>query len=94
MRFRTGFVIGAATGYVLGTRAGRERFEQIRRWWRTVTGSEPVQHLTERGKELAGDAGRKGVQAVQRGVSKVGTNVRSRLGNGHVEDVAIPEVGL
>ena len=29
MRFRTGLIVGAATGYVLGTKAGRERFEQI-----------------------------------------------------------------
>jgi hypothetical protein len=32
MRFRAGLVIGGAAGYVLGTRAGRERYEQIKRW--------------------------------------------------------------
>jgi len=31
MRFRLGLVLGFATGYYLGTRAGRERYEQIRR---------------------------------------------------------------
>lgn len=25
-------VLGAAVGYVLGSRAGRERYEQIKRW--------------------------------------------------------------
>ena len=29
--FRLGVILGAAIGYVLGTRAGRERYEQIRR---------------------------------------------------------------
>lgn len=31
MRFRAGMVIGGAVGYVLGARAGRERYEQIKR---------------------------------------------------------------
>ncbi len=29
MKFRTGLVIGLAAGYVLGAKAGRERYEQI-----------------------------------------------------------------
>jgi hypothetical protein len=32
MRFRTGLIIGMAVGYYLGTRAGRERYEQIEEW--------------------------------------------------------------
>ena len=31
MRFRAGLIVGAAAGYVLGARAGRERYEQIKR---------------------------------------------------------------
>ncbi|KAM9864355.1 hypothetical protein ACIFOC_02908 [Leucobacter aridicollis] len=31
MRGKVGFVLGAAVGYVLGTRAGRARYEQIKR---------------------------------------------------------------
>ena len=30
-RFRAGAVLGLATGYYLGTKAGRQRYEQIRR---------------------------------------------------------------
>jgi hypothetical protein len=30
------FVLGAATGYVLGARAGRERYEQLARVYRRV----------------------------------------------------------
>ena len=29
MRFKTGLVVGAALGYYFGSKAGRERFEQI-----------------------------------------------------------------
>ncbi len=37
------FVIGAAAGYVLGARAGRERYESIVRLARKVGGSQTVQ---------------------------------------------------
>lgn len=37
MKFRTGLVIGLGIGYVLGARAGRERYEQIRRAAQRIT---------------------------------------------------------
>ncbi len=37
------FLIGAATGYVLGARAGRERYEQIVRLARKTAGSQTIQ---------------------------------------------------
>ena len=54
MRFRIGFLIGFGGGYVLGTRAGRERYEQLRRWWRGVAGNPKVQELAGRSREMAG----------------------------------------
>ena len=33
------FVIGAAAGYVLGTKAGRRRFEQIKKGYETAVNS-------------------------------------------------------
>jgi len=32
VRFRLGLIVGLGIGYVLGARAGVERYEQIRRW--------------------------------------------------------------
>jgi hypothetical protein len=37
------FLVGAATGYVLGARAGRERYETIVRIARRFAGSQTVQ---------------------------------------------------
>jgi hypothetical protein len=38
-------LVGAAVGYVLGARAGRERYEQIVRLARKVGGSQTVQSM-------------------------------------------------
>jgi len=43
MRGKVGLVIGLAAGYVLGTRAGRERYEQIKEGAEKVWNLEPVQ---------------------------------------------------
>jgi hypothetical protein len=37
------FVLGAAAGYVLGARAGRERYEQLARTYRRVADNPAVQ---------------------------------------------------
>jgi len=43
MKGKIAFVLGAAVGYVLGSRAGRRRYEQIKRGAQTVWNTEPVQ---------------------------------------------------
>jgi CBS domain-containing protein len=44
--------IAFGVGYLLGARAGRERYEQIMRWWDKVSNTPPVQRAAEQGKEL------------------------------------------
>ena len=43
-KFRAGAVIGLATGYYLGARAGRERYEQLNRLFRRARTSETIDH--------------------------------------------------
>ncbi len=43
MRFRAGLVAGFAAGYYLGSKAGRERYEQIRRWLEDARQSRPFE---------------------------------------------------
>ncbi|MCW2530092.1 MAG: hypothetical protein JWM76_4952 [Pseudonocardiales bacterium] len=54
------FLIGAAAGYVLGARAGRERYETIVSFARKVSGSQTVQAtagvLQAQADELVGKA--------------------------------------
>ena len=46
MRFRLGFMFGMATGYVLGARAGRGRYEQIREGYRRFKESSTYDQLS------------------------------------------------
>ena len=66
-----GFVAGAAVGYVLGTRAGRARYEQIKRGSARLWHSDPVQHRIE----AAGQAVK--TQAVPYVADKVGDAVKA-----------------
>jgi hypothetical protein len=43
MRFRVGLLAGFTVGYYLGSKAGRERYEQIRRWIEDARRSRPAE---------------------------------------------------
>ncbi|MFG1669934.1 YtxH domain-containing protein [Streptomyces sp. Y7] len=60
MRYRLTFVIGVAVGYVLGTRAGRERYEQLKKTAREISQNPAVRNTAEsaaqQGRVFAGKA--------------------------------------
>ncbi|MFI6334372.1 YtxH domain-containing protein [Streptomyces sp. NPDC050535] len=60
MRYRLTFVAGVALGYVLGTRAGRERYEQLKKSARRISQNPAVRNTAEtaaqQGREFAGKA--------------------------------------
>jgi hypothetical protein len=60
MRFRAGLVVGLAAGYVLGTRAGRERYEQIRRLYGQAQEHPAVRQLVDQATAVV-DLGRTAV---------------------------------
>ena len=53
MKGKVGLVIGLAAGYVLGSRAGRERYEQIKSQALKVWNLDPVQEQVEKAKDFA-----------------------------------------
>jgi len=55
MRGRVLFVVGLGIGYLLGTRAGRRRYEQIKATARSLWESEPVQWGVTQVQDAAGD---------------------------------------
>jgi acetoin utilization deacetylase AcuC-like enzyme len=56
MRGKAGLVIGLAAGYVLGSRAGRERYEQIKEQAEKVWNLEPVQKQVAKVQDLGKSA--------------------------------------
>ena len=47
MRYRLSFIIGLAIGFVLGTRAGRERYEQLREQAQRLSENPAVRNAAE-----------------------------------------------
>ncbi|MFJ8104792.1 YtxH domain-containing protein [Streptomyces sp. NPDC096132] len=60
MRYKLTFLVGLAVGYVLGTRAGRERYEQLKKSARQVAQNPAVRNTAEtaaqQGRQYAGRA--------------------------------------
>jgi hypothetical protein len=74
------FLVGGAIGYVLGARAGRERYESIVRLGRRVGGSQTVQSAAGVFQAQVDDLTRKARSAISAKVS--GTPYRDSSPNG------------
>jgi len=75
MKGKIGLVVGLGVGYVLGTRAGRERYEQIKTQWLKVWNLDPVQEQVTKVKGLVGDKAAAVPGAIWTGVVKVAKSV-------------------
>jgi hypothetical protein len=51
-----GILVGAAIGYVLGAKAGRERYDQIVRLWHRFTANPTVRKTAAQAKDKAFEA--------------------------------------
>lgn len=78
MRGKVGLVIGLAAGYVLGARAGRERYEQIKEQALKVWNLDPVQKQVDRAKDFATSTAMAVPGAVWNGAVKVTRAVQGK----------------
>ncbi|MFF5213436.1 YtxH domain-containing protein [Streptosporangium sp. NPDC000396] len=79
MRYRLMFGIGLAVGYILGSRAGKERYEQIKRMAQRVSDSPAIQ-------EAAGLVGAQISKVTGVAKTKVTDVARNRLPFLHSDD--------
>jgi CBS domain-containing protein len=73
------FSLGFGAGYVLGARAGRERYDQIVRGWQSLMGNSTVQQVADKSREMASEVGR-----------TVSQEVSSRLDHQTVQELMTP----
>jgi predicted membrane chloride channel (bestrophin family) len=83
MRFRLGLLLGFAVGYVLGSKAGTERYDQIRKLWGSVAASEPAQQLGTELRTVADRASDVLEQKASEQVDKVTELVQGGDGGGN-----------
>jgi hypothetical protein len=81
MRFRLGLFLGLAIGYILGAKAGKQRYEQIMSMWGTISRSEPAQQIGAEVRDVAARAGEVIEQKAAEGVEKVSEMVHSDGGS-------------
>ena len=74
MKFRLGLVVGLAVGYVLGAKAGRERYEQIKRGADRLRSNESIRKVAGSAEK----ATRKPRTAAGNGLVKVADSVRTK----------------
>lgn len=73
------FLAGAAVGYVLGSRAGRARYEEIKAKARSVLDDDRVQDVVETAKERAAEAAGAAGAAVRAKVGEVAGDAGTAL---------------
>ena len=94
MRMRLGLLIGFGAGYVLGAKAGQERYEEIRDGFNQLMGTEPAQQLQAEVRDAAERAGSLIEEKASDGISKVSDKVSEKVGgdsgNGAPTSVTLP----
>ena len=73
------FAAGVAVGFVIGSRAGRGAYEDLRRKWRGFTDSDTVQSVKGDVKDFAGRAASDVGEKVSETVSKVTEKASSKI---------------
>ena len=75
---RMGFLVGFGAGYVLGAKAGTERYDQLKRLYNNLASSPAVQRATGKAKDAASSGIGQAKDKAAEGVSKVSGSIKGR----------------
>ncbi|MBB2975746.1 hypothetical protein FHX49_001313 [Microbacterium endophyticum] len=89
MRGKVGLVVGLAAGYVLGTRAGRKRYEQIKTQAQKVWELDPVQNQVSKVKDFGTSAALAVPNALWDGAVKITKAVAAKGSAGERVDAGV-----
>ena len=78
MRGKILFLVGLGVGYVLGTKAGRERYELIRSRAKGVWESEPVQRQVDRAGDFVRERAPEVAGQVEKQLRKINEQVKAK----------------
>jgi hypothetical protein len=82
MKGKITLLVGGAVGYVLGTRAGRERYEQIKSQAQSLWGNPKVQEKASQAQDLAKEKGPEMGQKVAEAASGAAGQAKDKMTGG------------
>ncbi|HVM20398.1 MAG TPA: YtxH domain-containing protein [Egibacteraceae bacterium] len=94
MRGRLGVLIGFAAGYVLGTKAGQERYEEIRDTFNRLMGTEPAQQLQAEVRQAADKAASLAQDKASETIAKASDKVDEVVNGNGSSDTATETTGV
>ncbi len=78
MKLKTGLIIGFGAGYVLGAKAGRERYEQIKSLAERIAATDAAQQLFEKGEAVVDLGTARAKQIMSEGVATAADKIKER----------------
>ena len=86
---KLGFMVGFGAGYVLGAKAGTERYEQLRRLYDNMLESPGFQRASGKAKGAVGSGLETAKDKATEGVSKVQEAVKGRSGDSRNSSLSV-----
>jgi gas vesicle protein len=80
MKVRTGAILGFAVGYVLGAKAGKDRYEQIRKVASAIANNPPIRQVLDESRALADKGTTKAREAVSEQLHEVSDQIKEAAG--------------
>ena len=83
--FKKGAFLGLGAGYVMGSKAGRERYEQILTKWNKVRGTQAYKQLMGKAEAIIDLSMQRGKIIVLDGIQKTSGKMKEKISSGNTK---------